>query len=103
MPHQHHQPQQPYRPQRKKPFTFPAEHPHHYPQPNEKGIAAVQELYKRKLDKDITHDEAYRVLASVMAYLWAINQGRITTMNPPTATAAGTATQDSSSDASKPI
>lgn len=64
----------PHKPPRKKPFPFPAEHPHHYPQPNAKGIAAVQELYLRKLGREISHDEAYRVLASVMAYLWAINQ-----------------------------
>lgn len=58
---------------KRRPFAFPAEHPHHYPQPNEEGIAKVQEIYRRKQGREITHDEAYKVLHSVMSYIWSIN------------------------------
>jgi len=48
-------------------------HPHHYPQPDAEGITAVKALYKAERGRDLTDEEAHRVLAATMRFLWALN------------------------------
>jgi len=53
---------------------------HRYPQPDEVGIQDVKKLYRQETGKDISDEEAYRVLRSVMQWLWALNREQI--LNP---------------------
>jgi len=57
------------------PQTTPAprRHPHHYPQPDEQGVAAVSAWYWAECGRELTDAEARRLLSRVMHYLWALN------------------------------
>ena len=58
------------------PSPAPSRHPHHYPQPDAEGIAAVQAYYRAEQGRAISDEEAYRVLSRVLRYLWALNLAR---------------------------
>ena len=53
---------------------------HHYPQPDPEGLSHIKALYQQETGKDISDEEAYRVLRSVMQWLWALNREH--TLNP---------------------
>ncbi len=47
---------------------------HHYPQPDPEGLSQIKALYRQETGRDISDEEAYRVLRSVMQWLWALNR-----------------------------
>lgn len=48
-------------------------HSHHYPRPDAEGVAAIKALYKAERGRDLTDEEAHRVLSATMRFLWALN------------------------------
>lgn len=44
------------------------------PQPNARGISRVQELYLRRTGKSLSDDDAHRLLAAAIRWVWAVHR-----------------------------